>query len=260
MWKFLDVENGHEQRLAHNPLLLVSLSTSNPQFALLYSQARLLATFLLRKLSFKRIASLYSSAMPPAIDIGEEGIIEPIGVHFYHHFGGKRDLVLLAGHSSPLGEEYEFGDSVLSFARKIGVLELVSVGARWTEEPVSPFEMPKVLGYSSDEGGVNKLREMGVEIQKQESAYYFANVIVAMSSNYGMSGYKLSVNHGEPTPHPKAIMALSSIISKMIEEPIPTDELEAEAQQLEKLIKDSKLEGFAGQEGMGTMKQGDIYR
>src|SRR5579862_2202173 len=202
MWKQLVVE-GEEPSFKHNPILLVALSTSNPQFVLLYSQARELANFLLKKYDFKKFAYLYASSMPPAIEIGRNGTIELVGVNFYHRFNGKRDVILLAGHSSPMGDEYEFGDEVLSFANRMKVKELVSVGARWSEEPIPPLEKPKVLGFSSDEGGVNKLKEMGVEIQREESAYYFANVIVAMASKYGISGYKLSVNHGEPAPHPR---------------------------------------------------------
>ncbi len=257
MWKYLSVAD--DQKYEHNPLLLIALSTSNPQFVLLYSQARELANFLLGKLDFKKIASFYSSALPPAIDISADGIIEPVGVHFFHYFNGKRDLILLAGHSSPVGDEYDFGDVVLTFAKKIGVKQIVSLGARWSEEPAPPTEMPKVLGYASDEGGVNRLKELGVEIQKQESAYYFANGIVAMSSRYGMSGYKLSVNHGEPSPHPKAAIAFLSVISKMIEQEIDTTELENEARELEKAIMSSKCEGLA-EEGMSRMRQGDIYK
>jgi proteasome assembly chaperone (PAC2) family protein len=260
MWKQLIVDGG-EPSFAHDPILLIALSTANPQFVLLYSQARELANFLLKKFEFGKFASLYASSMPPAIEINRDGTIELVGVNFYNRFNGKRDVILLAGHSSPLGEEYEFGHEVLSFAKRIGVKEMVSVGARWSEEPIPPLEKPKVLGFSSDEGGVAKLKEMGVEIQKDESAYYFANVIVAMASNYGMSGYKLSVNHGEPAPHPRGLIALSEVLSKMFGENIDTRDLEGQANDLEKVIRNTKYEGL-GTEGepMGTMQKGDIYR
>jgi proteasome assembly chaperone (PAC2) family protein len=259
MWKQLVVED--ESEFTHNPLLLIALSTANPQFVLLYSQARELANYLLKKFEFKKIASLYASSMPPAVEISANGTIDLVGVNFYHRFNGKRDLILLAGHSSPMGDEYEFGHEVLDFAKKMKVKEMISVGARWSEEPIPALETPKVLGFSSDEGGVNKLKEMGVEIQKDESAYYFANVIVAMASNYGISGYKLSVNHGEPAPHPRGLIAFSAVISKMIGENIDTQELESQAKDLEKVIRSSKYEGLTSEgEAMGTMQQGDIYR
>lgn len=261
MWKQLVIERDEPLEFAHNPLLIIALSTANPQFVLLYSQARELANYLLKKFEFKKIASLYSSSMPPAIEINPNGTIDLVGVSFYHRFNGNRDVILLSGHSSPMGDEYEFGHEVLSFANKLKVKEMISVGARWSEEPIPALETPKVLGFSSDEGGVNKLKDMGVEIQKDESAYYFANVIVAMASNYGISGYKLSVDHGEPAPHPRGVMALSSVLSKMIGEKIETQDLEIQAKDLEKVIRSSKYEGLNSEgEAMGTMQQGDIYR
>jgi proteasome assembly chaperone (PAC2) family protein len=259
LWKQFIVD-GSEPVFSHDPLLVVALSTSNPQFVLLYSQARELANFLLKKYEFKKFASLYASSMPPAIEINPGGTIDLVGVNFYHRFNGRRDLILLAGHSSPMGDEYEFGDEVLSIAKRMKVKEMVSVGARWSEEPIPALDRPKILGFSSDEGGVNKLKEMGVEIQKDESAYYFANVIVGMASRYGMSGYKLSVNHGEPAPHPRSLIAISSVLSKMFGETIGTEELESQAKDLERVIRNNKYEGLAEGEGMGTMTQGDIYR
>lgn len=228
---------------------------------LLYSQARELASYLLRKQNFDRIASFYSSALPPAIQISEGGTLDLAGVHFYHRFNGKRDIVLLAGQSSPMGDEYEFIDEILTFARKIGVREIISIGARWTEEPSPPLETPKVIGFSSDENGVEELKALGVEIQKEESAYFFANTVVALAPKYAMRGYKLSVNHGEPRPHPKSLMSFFGVLSKMMREEVNMDELSSSSEELEKVIRSA---GYDAGQQLGTMQQtqqsGDIYR
>jgi proteasome assembly chaperone (PAC2) family protein len=255
------IENGNEQVYTHNPLLVISLSTSNPQYILLYSQARELGSYLLRKMKFEKIASFYSSSLPPAIQITDKGTVELSGVSFYHHFNGKRDVVLLAGHSSPMGDEYEFTDQVLSFAQKIGVRDMVSIGARWSEEPVPPLEMPKVIGFSSDENGVEELKALGVEIQKEESAYFFANTVVALAQKYSMRGFKLSVNHGEPRPHPKSIISILGVLSKMMREDIDVTDLQSAAQELEKAIRTSGYDATSAQPlGSIQQQQGDIYR
>jgi proteasome assembly chaperone (PAC2) family protein len=245
----------------HNPLLIVSLSTSNPQYIILYSQARELASYLLSKLGFDRFFSFYSSALPPAIQIKNDGTLELAGVHFYHHFNGKRDIILLSGQSSPMSDEYEFSDQVLSFAEKIGVRDMVSIGARWSEDPLSPFEAPKVIGFSSDIDGVEELKTLGVEIQKEESAYFFANTIVSLASKYSIRGFKLSVNHGEPRPHPKSLIALLAILSKLMREEMQLSELESSANELDKVIRSAGYD--TTQVSLGAMQQqqqGDIYR
>ncbi len=261
MWKHFFINEGvKEHPFTHNPILVVSLSTSNPQYILLYSQARELASYLLRKLKFEKIASLYSSAISPAIQIDENGILELAGVQFYHRYNGKRDVVLLSGHSSPMGEEYEFSDEVLSFAHAIGVRDVVSIGARWSEEPLSPIEAPKVIGFSSDENGVEELKALGVEIQGEESAYFFANTIVGLAPKYSMRGFKLSINHGEPRPHPKSLIAFHSVLSKMMREDLDIQDLRSEAQEFEKTIKNAGYENSIARSAGTMQQQGDIYR
>ncbi len=241
-------------------MLIVSLSTSNPQYIILYSQARELASYLQSKLSFDRFFSLYSSALPPAIQIKSDGTLELAGVHFYHHFNGKRDIILLSGQSSPMADEYEFSDQVLSFAEKIGVRDMVSIGARWSEDPISPFEAPKVIGFSSDTDGVEELKTLGVEIQKEESAYFFANTIVSLASKYSIRGFKLSVNHGEPRPHPKSLIALLTVLSKLMREEIELSELESSASELDKVIRSAGYDSTLAPLGTMQQQQGDIYR
>src|SRR5579884_3620181 len=159
MWGQLSVVESLS--LSKDPALLVSVSTSNPQYQLLYSQARELSNFLLRKIGFKRIASFRSSSLPPEVGISESGVVDLVECAFYY-YPGARDVLLFAGHSSPTSEEYEFARSILSYAQKLGVKEVVSVGARWAEAPISPLETPKVLGFATDEEGVRWLKENGV--------------------------------------------------------------------------------------------------
>ena len=143
-------------------------------------------------------ASIYSSAMPPAVEIATDGIAELVKVNFYHNYNGKRDVVLFAGFSSPASDEYEYAGRYSDYARKLGIKELVSIGARWSETPISPFEVPEVYGYASDNEGAKWLEENSIKLLRNESAYYFGNLIVGMARFYGMRGFKFSVNHGEP--------------------------------------------------------------
>ncbi len=186
--------------------------------------------------------------------------------NFYFHSGKNRDYLLLAGHASPMESEYDYGQVVLEYAEKLGVSEVVSVGARWTQPVLSPTESPKVLGFASDEAGVNKLKDAGVSILKSESAFYFANVVVPLSKLYGLRGYKLSVDHGEPIPHPKSVMAILAVLSKMFQLDVDTTELVSESKELAEAIQKAEIEGLEVDEdgeisGTRRSPQGDdIYR
>jgi len=42
-----------------------------------------------------------------------------------------------------------------------------------------------------------------------------------------MRGYKVSVNHGEPLPHPRSVARMLEVLSKMVGFEIDLDELQA---------------------------------
>lgn len=208
----------------NDPVLLVSLSTSIQQYKVLYSHARELGKYMLRKMQFEKFATLYSSSMPPLVMISDEGIIRLSSASFYH-YSGARDIVLLAGDASPVEDQYQFSEAVLKYASAIGIHDVVSVGTRWTEEAGAPTAIPKVKGFATDETGVKKLMELGVEVLRDEPAPYFASLVVALASGYGIRGYKLSVDHGEPTPHPRSVIEILAILQKMMGFRVETDEL-----------------------------------
>jgi len=229
MWEKI-VETGERPKL-HEPVLVVALSTSNPQYRTLYSHARELGNFMLKKMDFKRFATLYASGLPPAIAISEEGTARLVSVGF-HHLSGRRDVVLLAGDTSPVDEQYEFCESVLRFAKELGVVDLISVGTRWTDSVTAPSSTPTVLGFATDERGVEELKGYGVTIIKDEPAPFFASMVVGLAETHGIRGYKLSVDHGEPIPHPKSLIELLRVLSKMVAIEVDAADLEAGAKEM----------------------------
>ncbi len=140
------------------------------------------------------------------------------------------------------------------------------IGARWTQPVLSPVEAPKVLGFSSDEEGVSRLKEIGVAILKSESAFYFANVIVPLAKLHGIRGYKLSVDHGEPIPHPKSSIAILDVLSKLIQLDVDSSDLLAQSKELAEAIQKAEIEGLEVDDdgditGTRRTPQGDdIYR
>ena len=225
MW--LDLEEKAVEGLK-DPALLVAVSTSIPQYKPLYSQARELGEFMLRKMKFEKIGTVRSSAFSPEVIVREGGVSSLPECGFYLS-RGKRDLILFVGDTSPMDEQYEFASFLLEKARQMGVDELYSVGARWAENPLPPEAEPMATGFATDLDGVAKLKKEGVRILGEEPAPFFASMVVAMAKEDGIRGYKLSVDHGEPAPHTRSVIKLLEILGGMVGFEVDLSELRAKA-------------------------------
>jgi hypothetical protein len=229
MWERLEVEG---KPGTEDSVLLVTLSTMVPQYRDLYSHGRELAKFLLKELEFTKFASLYSSSLPPEVGIEDDGIASLRSNQFYSYKGKKR-IIMLAGDGSPFDDQPQYAHTVLTFARKLGAKEVISIGARWSESPVPPGALLKPVGFATDVAGVKELEALGVTITKSEPGPFFPNLVVGMAEVYGMKGYKLGVDHGEPTPHPKSLIQIIGVLSKMLGLDIDLKELVARAKAME---------------------------
>ena len=222
MW--IDFDKGKAPKL-RSPTLIVAVSTSIPQYKALYSQAREMGRHLLDRMEFVELATVRSSAFPPEVIVRDDGTAELPACRFYLA-KGEDELVLFAGDTSPMDSQAEFAEELLSFAEGLGVKVVISVGARWTENPVQAESEPEVKGFATDESGVAALRKVGVTILGEEPAPFFASMVVAQAGEHGMRGYKLSVDHGEPLPHHRSVKKLLETISALTGAEIPTDGLQ----------------------------------
>ena len=211
-----------------SPAMIVAVSTSMPQYRALYSQARELADYMLKKMKFEKIGTVRASAFPPEVLLRDEGIssLPECGLYLSR---GRRDTILFAGDSSPMDEQYEFTEFLLGKAEQMGIKELYSVGARWTENPLPPEADPQALGFATDAVGVARLRKSGVKILAEEPAPFFASMVVAMAKDHGIRWYKLSVDHGEPSPHARSVARLLEVLEKLAGFRVDLGELKSKA-------------------------------
>lgn len=210
-----------------DPALLVALSTSVPQYRALYSQARELANYMLKKMNFKQVATIYSSSFAPEVIVRGNGVAELPTCRFYVN-KGARDILLLAGDASPMDDQYNFAKLVLVYAQKSGVKEVFSVGARWSENPTSAFSDPELNGFATDQASAGRLKKHGVTLIKNEPAPFFASMVVAMAGARSMKGYKISVDHGEPSPHTRAVVKMLEALMELMGFQVSLEELKSE--------------------------------
>jgi proteasome assembly chaperone (PAC2) family protein len=223
-----------EMPKTEDSVLLVSLSTMSTQYLALYSHARELSKFLLSKLEFKRFASLYSSSLPPAVAVGDDGLARLHRNNFYS-FSGRRRIIMLAGDGSPFDDQQQYAHTVLSFAHQLGTKEVISIGARWSESPVPAGVALKPVGFGTDKEAVKELESIGVTITKSEPGPFFPNLVVGMAEAYGMRGYKVGIDHGEPLPHPKSLIQIIGVLSKMLDLDVDLRELVERSKEMERI-------------------------
>jgi len=208
---WIDFE-GKRNLSLNNAVMVVAVSTSMPQYRALYSQARELGEYMLGNMKFEKVGTVRSSAFPPEVLVRDDGVSTLPECNFYVN-RGKHDVVLFAGDTSPMDEQYDFAQFLLEKAKELGVKELFSIGARWAENPLPPGSEPQATGFATDSVGVARLEKHGVKILGEEPAPFFASMVVAMAKEQGIRGYKLSVDHGEPSPHVRSVTRLLEILS-----------------------------------------------
>ena len=233
MWTKWEV---YESPKLSDPSLIIGDSTSDPNYALLYSHASELAKYMIDKMSFKLFARLYSDAFPPEVKIDADGVSAvPTGDFYY--FKGRRDLLVFTSTSSPSTQNYELAEEILNFAKSMGTNEVFSIGARFLEAP-SPKDVPEVLGFATHQEGVSRLKEKDVKIMKEEPSLYFSSLVVGMAKLQAMQGYRLAVNHGEPRPHPRAVKAILGVLSTMLNFEIDVSSLDKKAEEMKEIMND----------------------
>jgi proteasome assembly chaperone (PAC2) family protein len=176
---------------------------------------------------------LYSSSLPAAVAVEADGLARLHSNRFYS-LGGERRIIMLAGDGSPFDDQQEYASTVLSFARELGVKEVVSIGARWSESPAAAGSSLKPVGFATDAKGVKELEGLGVTVTKGEPGPFFPNLVVGMAVDYGMRGFKVGVDHGEAMPHLRSVVLIVGVLSKMLGIQVETKSLVARAKELER--------------------------
>ncbi len=231
--------------------MIISLSTGAPQYFMLYSQGRELAKYFLEHFENEKLASYYASTMEEFVSVNDSvGELTGYTIHrLAVPSNTKQEILLFSGYSSPRSHVYEFCDSILTTAKeRWGVKQVISIGARWSEEPTQPvIEESKVYGFVGSSEDTYLLRKAGVVEHPSEIAPYFANIVVAMAPLYGMSSMKLSVDHGEVRPHPKQLKALIQALGRLYDFEVDPKNLDEEAEKLkvdvELILKNLRKDG-----------------
>ena len=120
---------------------------------------RIAVRFLIKHLSAKRFAELYSPHFPYYVLVNKKGSVRLLRAEFFfwENPTAKNDLVFLIGDSQAqtIEGQYEVANSILEFAAKLGVKTIITVGGYRKEVE----EAPKVIAVSTNPALLEKALE-----------------------------------------------------------------------------------------------------
>ena len=143
---------------------------------------------------------------------------------------GERDLLVLAG-PEPDDRWHAFADDILDLARRLGVVEWVSLGAIPAAVPHTR-DVP-ILGTTSEEGRLRGDIQPGpAGLLRVPAAAISVLEMAVAEGGIPAVGYFAQVPHYVSGPYPAASVALVEALGRHLGLSLPTGDLAEEARQL----------------------------
>lgn len=201
---------------------------------------RISAGYLVEQLGAEKFAELYSSHFLHSVLLHENSVIHLLRNEFYYWKAKEpkqRDLIILIGDTQSLDPEghYEIAEQVLSFAKRFGVKEIITLGGF----SVRSITKPKVVGAVSREELIERYKPYGIEFRAEIGTITgAAGLLLGMAKYYGMEGLCLL---GEtigipPLPDPRSAQAVLSTLCKILNLKLDMSKLERKIAEMERFI------------------------
>ncbi len=152
---------------------------------------KLVAEHLINELHAKKFAELYSSAFPPQVFVGENGIIKPMKNEFYYLKSAgadHRDYIFLVGNAQGVTPNglYDICGEIIDFIADYGVKDIYTLGGVGTSQYVKKV---KVFGAATNVELTKMLEKHGVIIRSaDENIIGASGLLLALGMNQGMDG------------------------------------------------------------------------
>ncbi|HLD83712.1 MAG TPA: proteasome assembly chaperone family protein [archaeon] len=154
---------------------------------------RVAAGYMVAELKMKKMAELYSPHFLHLVVLEEGDTLRMLRCEFYYIKGKKNDIVVLTGDTQSVTTEghYEFCESVLEYAKKIGVKDVITIGG--FSDGKTP-EDPRVIGAADSKATRKKYDKYKIDFGKDHPVGTIvgaSGMLAGMAERYGMSGLVL---------------------------------------------------------------------
>ncbi len=160
---------------------------------------------------------------------------------------GQRDIVVFIGEAQPPLGKYTFCESLIDYARDLGVEQIFTFAAMATQ--MHPEQASRVFGAATQDENLHALQNPAWQVELLEEGHIggLNGVLLGVAADKGMPGACLlgEMPHVfSQLPFPKASLAVLKIFAEMAQLQLDFTELEEQAADIERRLGEflSKLE------------------
>jgi len=198
---------------------------------------RVVGRYLVEELKAKKVAEMYSPHFPHQVIMTKKGGMRAIKNKFYVIKTKKYDVLLLVGDVQAMTPEgqYEVAGKVLDYAKKIGVMKIITIGGYSTGKL---SEKRNVFGVVTHKPMLEEFKKYGVVFGiAKGSIVGAAGLLPVLGKLYGMRGACLmGETHGGYVDI-TAAKNIVQLLSQMLGFNIDTKKIEEKAKEGEKVLK-----------------------
>ena len=201
---------------------------------------KLVADHLIIELKAEKFMEIFSPNLPPQVNVNPDGTIKLVSNELYFYKGNENipDMIILVGdHQSVTNEgHYELAGIYLDIAERYKVRRIYTLGGYGTGKLI---ETPHVLYATNKPDIIEEVKSYGAIFNEGELS---GGIIGASGLILGLGelrGMECVCFMGETSGYlvdPKSAQAVTTILCKALNIEIDTKELEARAQEIEKII------------------------
>ena len=228
---------------------------------------RIAAGYMVEELGAKKFAELTSSHFMPFVLLHQSSAVHVLKNEFYYWKAkgkGQRDMIILIGDSQSIDPEghYEVVDTILNFAKGLGVKEMITLAGLGVGEQK---DKPKVIGAVSDPDVAKKYSKIGIDFDagsRVGTIVGASGLLIGLGRFYGIKGIcLLGETVGLPIiPDPRSAEELLKVVMKILGVKIGLGKLEKKIKEMEEFIKKIQTierQTMAQMTGRPTEKPGD---
>jgi uncharacterized protein len=226
----------YREIVPENPILVVGL----PGIGLI---GKLVADHLIIDLKAEKFMEIFSPHFPPQVNVSADGTTRLVSNELYLARGTgngekKHDLIFLVGdHQSVTNDgHYELAGIYLDIAERFKVQRIYTLGGYGTGKLI---ETPDVLYATNKADIVEEVKSYGAGFSEGELS---GGIVGASGLILGLGelrGLEAVCFMGETSGYlvdPKSAQAVLGVLAKALDITVDTSELEARAQEIEKII------------------------
>ena len=201
---------------------------------------KLVADHLIIELKAEKFMEIFSPHLPPQVNVNPDGTIKLVSNELYFHKGNEKtpDIIILVGdHQSVTNEgHYELAGIYLDIAEKFKARRVYTLGGYGTGKMI---DQPHVLYATNKPDLIEEVKSYGAIFNEGELSGGIIGASGLMLGLGELRGMECVCFMGETSGYlvdPKSAQAVMGVLCKALNLEIDTKELEARAQEIEKII------------------------